>query len=197
MEDLLPKKLASLNENCSLEDFCQVFLSSIPISFDSVVQNRAFLFTPCGSPNSSTSPSSDEALSEYLNGLDNLLTKISETELYALITKKSIQRRLLHSPQISSDSLNYHPEVSSNLRKSISDAMLPCNEVDDYSAFMSLFCYTYNQFMPFVRYLKSPLLKKVERLMNLDFLSSEIQVEIMLLLEQMKSMQGFNPSAAS
>jgi hypothetical protein len=194
LEDLLPKNLASLNENSSLEDFCRVFLSAIPISFDSVVQNRAFLFTPCGSPNSATSPSSDEALTEYLNGLDNLLLKISETDLYALITKKSIQRRLLHSPQVSSESLNNQTDLSSNLRKSISDAMLPCNQVDDYSAFMTLFCYTYNQFMPFVRYLKCPLLQKVERLMDLDGLSSEIQGEIMLLLEQMKSMQSFQSS---
>ncbi|KAJ3339184.1 hypothetical protein HDU91_001061, partial [Kappamyces sp. JEL0680] len=83
----LPRRLSVLDASATVSDFLALFIETIPPEFRSVVENRMLLYTPLD-----VRPESDDAIKVYVSGLENLLSKVAELELYRHLARIT-QRR--------------------------------------------------------------------------------------------------------
>lgn len=221
----IPQRLSNLGQDTTIVDLCRAFVEEIPDEYESVVQNRTLVYTNLEENQSDEALKLYiSGLSMILEKVAQLevyciLLKVTKkkqehikckldcmgihclSESHSLVGSPSLMVRkkesldMINSPRKSQLYRMLSNSVHST-RSSISD-LLPVKEnVDNFTAFLSLFCMALFIYQPFLEEIKmsNPVLEqKCRRLFDISNpnFPSEVRSEVMLIHHQLEALDQY------
>jgi Phytochelatin synthase len=211
----IPKEVQKLSPSATVKDYFTKIVDLIPTDYESVVENRTLMFTE----NEGTlRPESDEAIKNYVQGVGTLLLEVSKLKIYRYVDKISQARRklqtepsfspvtaiscspmittLIQRPSLSFLSKPHRSRMASftsqlSSRASVIELLPIRDDVDNQSAFLTIFLLAFLSFCPATfKLLKNNALSlEIEILITID--NPDVAREISLLRNQIEALNEY------
>jgi hypothetical protein len=94
----IPLKLSALQSDANIFDFFRTIIDTIPVEYESVVENRTLMYSNCDEVQ--VRPESDEAIKEYIAGIGGLLASVAKMEIYSIVSVCSNKKLHMRSSSL-------------------------------------------------------------------------------------------------